>query len=211
MHFTNVRSIHKNLVNTKDAMSNGPNNRIFSIRYSTGQTLPIASINQQQVLSHPSPTIDPSKKILWGPPFWFFFHTLAEKVKPDMFIQHRTAIINIIQEVCRNLPCPTCAAHAIEYMNNININSIRTKEDFKLMLFEFHNSVNARKKTPLFSYADLEQKYKRAVFINIVNHFMHFYKMEHHVVRMIADSMYRQRSAKNILDWLHSNQYIFDK
>lgn len=208
MHFTNARSISKTSVNINNPKVSQQSlfvmNRTFAKPHSS-------SLNKSQSVLIPSQTIDTSKQITWGPPFWYFFHTLAEKIKPELFLENRDEVIGIVREVCRNLPCPSCALHATEYMNKIMNNSIKTKEDFKLMLFEFHNSVNVRKHVPLYLYSDLQVKYKQANFINIVNNFMHYYKMDHHVVRMIADNMYRKRSAQNIINWLHAHQNVFDK
>ena len=207
MHFTNVRSISRsNQQQTIDA-AKPQMITMFNMRPQINRQVraPITAVVEQPA------SVDPSKKILWGPPIWFFFHTLAEKVKPELFYQNRNAIFGIVREICSNLPCPTCTSHATQYINNINFNAIRTKQDFILMLYEFHNSVNKRKNLPLFPYSELQPKYEKANFINIVNHFMHFYKVEHRVIRLMSEDMYRRQSAKSILDWLHANQHIFDK
>jgi hypothetical protein len=128
-----------------------------------------------------------------------------------LFAEKRQAIFDIIREICGNLPCPSCTSHAKQYIDKINFNLIQSKHDLAMMLFNFHNDVNKRKNVPTFSYNELQPKYEKANFINIVNHFMHFYKMEHHAVRLMSDDLYRRRSAKSILDWLHANQHIFDK
>jgi len=209
MHFTNARSISKTSVNI-NAPKGSSQQTVFGMNRTFIQ--PKSSLlNNTQSVSAPSQIIDNSKQMLWGAPFWYFFHTIAEKIKPELFLDNRNEVIGIVREVCRNLPCPSCAAHATEYMNKITNISIKNKDDFKLMLFEFHNSVNIRKRVPLYSYGDLIVKYKKANFINIVNNFMYYYKMDHHVVRMIADNMYRKRSAKSIIDWLHAHQNVFDK
>lgn len=207
MYFTNNRSIPKYNNSQSNNTNNTTNNFTFGIKQYEHQnpTRPKNIVNVHQA------TVDTSKKILWGPPFWFFFHTLAEKVKPEYFNEKREELFNIIREVCRNLPCPTCTSHAKQYIDKINFNSIRTKEDLIMMLYTFHNDVNKRKNLPIFPYSELQPKYEKAIFINIVNYFMHFYKMEHHAVRLISDNMYRQRSAKSMLDWLHANQHIFNK
>jgi hypothetical protein len=209
MHFTNVRSISR--TNQQQALNATPSQNItmfnMSSRFSNRAVqAPIATVVAEQ----PAP-VDSRNKILWGPPIWFFFHTLAEKVKPELFHANRDALFKIIREICSNLPCPTCTSHATQYVNNINFNAIRTKQDFIMMLYEFHNSVNKRKNLPVFPYSELQPKYEKAIFINIVNYFMHFYKMEHHAVRLMSEDMYRRRSATSILEWLHANQHIFDK
>ena len=207
MHFTNVRSISR--ANQQQAVDATKPQimTMFNMRQQFNRQVqsPITSVVEQPA------TVDQSKKILWGPPFWFFFHTLAEKVKPELFHQNRDAILGIVREICENLPCPTCAAHAKQYLNKINFNAIRTKQDFIMMLFEFHNSVNKLKNLPIFPYSELQPKYEKANFINIVNHFMHFYRMEHHAIRLMSEDLYRRRSSKSILDWLHANQHIFNK
>ena len=207
MHFTNVRSISR--INQQQAVNAVKPQIItmFNMTHVSNRHVqaPINAIAEQPA------TVDPRNKILWGPPFWFFFHTLAEKVKPELFYENRDAIFGIVREICNNLPCPTCTSHATQYLNNINFNAIQTKQDFAMMLFEFHNSVNKRKNIPIFPYSELQPKYEKAIFINIVNHFMHFYKMEHRVIRLMSEDLYRRRSAKSILDWLHANQHIFNK
>ena len=207
MHFTNVRSISR--INQQQAVNAVKPQIItmFNMTHVSNRHVP-APIN---AIAEQPATVDPRNKILWGPPFWFFFHTLAEKVKPELFYENRDAIFGIVREICNNLPCPTCTSHATQYLNNINFNAIQTKQDFAMMLFEFHNSVNKRKNIPIFPYSELQPKYEKAIFINIVNHFMHFYKIEHRVIRLMSEDLYRRRSAKSILDWLHANQHIFNK
>jgi hypothetical protein len=208
MHFTNIRSISR--INQQQATDAAKPQTLtmFNMiqRFNSRQVqMPVAKAVEEPV------NVDPANKILWGAPFWFFFHTLAEKLKPELFYENRDAIFGIIREICRNLPCPTCTSHATQYLNNINFNAIQTRQDFIVMLYEFHNSINKRKNLPIFPYSELQPKYEKAIFINIVNHFMHFYKMEHRVIRLMSEDMHRRRSAKSILDWLHANQHIFNK
>ncbi len=155
-------------------------------------------------------TTDNTNKIIWGAPFWYFFHILAEKVKPESFNLVSANIHEIIKEVCSNLPCPYCKSHAVDYMSKINFKNITSSNDLKLMLFTFHNSVNKRTNKPDFSIDELNSKYKQGNIVNIVNHFLYHYKMEHHVIRAMVDNMYRKRSAKRILDWFHANTQHFN-
>ena len=208
MHFTNIRSISR--INQQQATDAAKPQTLtmFNMiqRFNSRQVqTPVAKAVEEPV------NVDPANKILWGAPFWFFFHTLAEKLKPELFYENRDAIFGIIREICRNLPCPTCTSHATQYLNNINFNAIQTRQDFIVMLYEFHNSINKRKNLPIFPYSELQPKYEKANFINIVNHFMHFYRMEHHAIRLMSEDLYRRRSSKSILDWLHANQHIFNK
>ena len=79
--------------------------------------------------------------------------------KEESFHYIRVELLNNIYSICVNLPCPVCSAHAKEYMEKINFNTIRTKEDLKNMLFQFHNNVNLRKNVYLFPREQLDEKY----------------------------------------------------
>ena len=77
----------------------------------------------------------------WGPPTWFFMHTLAEKIKDESFpIVGQHVIMSIIQ-ICNHLPCPECAQHAKEFWSKVKISSIKTKTDLINVLFVFHQNL----------------------------------------------------------------------
>ena len=97
---------------------------------------------------------------IWGPPVWTFFHTLAENINEEGFSNIKFSLFSFIKRICNYLPCPDCSHHAIHFLAKVNINKIVTKNDFKNMLYVFHNSVNKRKRKTLFNHANLE-KYKR--------------------------------------------------
>lgn len=149
------------------------------------------------------------KKMKWGEPTWFLFHTIAHKIKEQHFDQKKLDLINIITIICNNLPCPNCANHATEYMRKLNYNSIKTKQDLKNFLFQFHNEVNARKGFPLFPHEQLDEKYSKALTKNIIQHFMVFFQDKHKSVHMIANDMHRARISQNLKQWFNDNiQYL---
>lgn len=156
----------------------------------------------------PPPKIE--KKMKWGEPTWFLFHTMAEKINDEKFPILRLNILNIISLICNNLPCPDCSKHATEYMNKINPSSIQTKQDLKLMLFQFHNVINQKKGFPLFSINDLDTKYSSANTINIIQHFMVFFQDKHFSIRMIANDMHRSRVANQLKTWFNNNLQYFN-
>lgn len=149
------------------------------------------------------------KKMKWGEPTWFLFHTLAEKIKPEYFSIIRTELLNNIYTICKNLPCPMCASHATHYLNGINFNTITTKEHLKLMLFQFHNTVNEKKGLPIFHLVDLDEKYEKAVTINIINNFITHFRDKHKSIHMISDDLYRQRLAGLLMNWFSTNMKYF--
>lgn len=148
-------------------------------------------------------------RMLWGPPIWFLFHTLCEKVMDDKFLIVRKELINNILLICKNLPCPYCATHATEYMSKINFATIQTKEDLKILMFNFHNSVNQRKGVPLFTKTELDEKYKSANNVNIINNFILHFQNKHKSIRIIADDLYRQRLTTELKEWFLKNLQYF--
>jgi hypothetical protein len=150
------------------------------------------------------------KKMKWGGPTWIMFHTIAQKVKEESFYTKRLELLNIINMICTNLPCPDCAKHASQYMAGINFNTIQTKEHLKIMLFNFHNIVNARKGFPLFKYEDLDTKYNNANLVQILNVFMVHFEDKHKSIRMIADDLHRARMASYLKTWFIKNLNHFE-
>ena len=94
---------------------------------------------------------------LWGNNIWALFHGLSCKIQEDKFLYHRDRLIYIIKNICSSLPCPDCSKDATYLLNNTNFNQIRTKEDFKLFIFNFHNSVNKKLKKPIYEYTNLDK------------------------------------------------------
>ncbi len=149
------------------------------------------------------------KKLKWGEPTWFLFHTLAEKIKDEHFVQMRDDILNKITTICMNLPCPDCASHAAKYINGINFNTIQTKQDLKMMLFRFHNAVNVRKNMAIYPLDQLDEKYSRANTVKIIENFMFYFQDKHFSVRMIANDFHRARLVNILKDWFRVNIKYF--
>jgi len=157
------------------------------------------------------PAVPPSKpKMRWGAPTWFLFHTLAHKVKEDVFLQISAELLQNIATICHNLPCPVCAEHAKKYLSSKPFFQIRTKQQLKDFLFTFHNQVNKEKDIPQYSYDDLDTKYESAVTSNIVQNFMYYFQDRSHNVKLIADDLHRKRLVVVLKDWFNKNIQHFD-
>ena len=59
-----------------------------------------------------------------------------------IMIQERSNIIMNIYNIISVLPCPSCRAHALEYVNKYKIKLTVTKSELVTYLFNFHNYVN---------------------------------------------------------------------
>lgn len=197
MRFLNISSLNN------DNDNNTIN--IFQIRRMIPQYVRPNIINKQ-----PEQIQEPEKKILWGPAIWFLLHTLAEKIKQELFSSIRVELLNIIYSICVNLPCPLCSDHAKEYFDKINFNTIQTKLDLKLLLFNFHNVVNKRKNYSLFSREELDEKYSKANTMNIIHNFMYFFQDKNRSPKMIANDLQRKHIAVKLKQWFSNNLQHFD-
>lgn len=203
MLFTNIRS--KEMTFTK---TNVP--EIFRKHPQRNpQPIVVTSKTYVQKIEERAQKEESKKKIRWGEPFWNLFHVLAEKVVEEKFMEVRDSLLNLIYTICVNIPCPDCANHAKLYLHGINFKSIQTKLQLKDMLFQFHNSVNARKFVPLFPRAMLDEKYARGQIGPIINHFLMHFNYKHKSIRMISDDFYRARVSQQLLKWFNENIPIY--
>jgi hypothetical protein len=154
------------------------------------------------------PIVNEEDRILWGSPIWYFFHTIAEKIREDRFPALKEELFQIVVSVCSHLPCPKCSDHATEYMKKINIMTIRSKEDFKMMLFQFHNTVNARKGYAPFTVEELNVKYSNAIVINVIHSFMDTFSKKSKNPALIANQLHKDMTITRLKTWL--NEHIGD-
>jgi hypothetical protein len=144
---------------------------------------------------------------VWGPPIWTFFHTLAEKVNENEFPKIKLILFSYIKRICNFLPCPECSSHAYQFLARVNINSIKTKQEFKNMLYIFHNAVNKRKNKQLFNYANMN-KYKNYNVGATFNNFISVYHTKGNM-NLIAESFQRNLLIKDLKNWLINNHKYF--
>lgn len=152
--------------------------------------------------------VKPEKKIKWGEPFWNLFHVMAEKIKESEFPRLRQEILNLIFSICSNLPCPECTKHAVAYLNGLNFNTIQTKDQLKMMLYTFHNDVNARKHYPLFPLESMD-KYKYGNLRPIIDTFFKHFVVKHTNFSLLADNMQRKKVTSNVVNWFNENNGAF--
>lgn len=207
MRFHNSRAIVKQETNVNTQRNN--RNQVLPLGMTRIQ--PARKVNNNDkpsiIRDVPKPA---EKQMKWGEPIWFLFHTLAEKIKEEHFSSKKSEIINLVKSICANLPCPKCTDHAITYMKKMNIDSIKSKQDWKDFLYKFHNEVNKRKNFPEFPHNELDEKYQRANTVNAINYFLATYREKSGSVQMIATEMSRMRVLRNVQQWLKNNLSCFD-
>jgi len=149
---------------------------------------------------------------VWGPPVWTLFHCLSVSIKDDVsFLHLRKSIFQNILSICKNLPCPFCAQDASLFLGKINIETIKTKQEFINMLYLFHNYVNKKTNKQLFNSINMS-KYNNYNLINVINRFIKAFNTKGNM-NLINESFQRQLVIKNFRQWIHANinHFIINK
>lgn len=144
----------------------------------------------------------------WGPSTWLFIHTLASKIKEDSFPLIGPNLIMIIVKICNNLPCPECSQHAKSFWANVKTANIKTKTDLINLIFVFHNTVNKRKKLPMFRYENIGY-YNTKNVINTYNNFSRNFNTKGNM-NMINESFHRNMMLSSLRTWMLRNISHFD-
>ena len=110
-------------------------------------------------MSESNENINQEKEVYWGTSLWIFFHVVANKIKSDSFHIIRSELLEIIENICKNIDCNMCRLHSIEYLEKNYFLSIESAIEFKLFFFNFHNSVNFKKNKELFLFENLDSIY----------------------------------------------------
>jgi len=140
---------------------------------------------------------------VWGPAVWRLFHTLAERVNEQLYPVIANQLFAQIVSICKVLPCPDCATDATHFLSKIKINEYKTKTDFKNLLYLFHNYVNAKKRKPLFNYANINV-YANYKLVPVCNHFFNVFNTKGNM-KLIAETFQRNLIQNNFKKWLVAN------
>jgi len=153
---------------------------------------------------------DVEKKMKWGQATWFLFHTLAHKIKREDFPSICKELLEVISMICNNLPCPTCAKHATEYIKKSRFFLIRSKDELKAFLFNFHNEINKKKGYAIYPFDNLDSKYENANTVAIIQTFVFFFQDKTGNVKMLSNDLHRLRMVTLLKTWFNSNITHFD-
>jgi hypothetical protein len=144
---------------------------------------------------------------VWGPAVWTLFHTLIEKLNPDAYPYVIGSMFRMIIRICTVLPCPECSRDASNFLAKINLKDYKTKDEFKNMLYLFHNWVNAKKRKPLFNYANMN-KYSNLYLPFVINNFIAKYNTKGNM-KLLAESFQRSFVVKDLIAWFKTYSKAF--
>jgi hypothetical protein len=144
---------------------------------------------------------------VWGPAVWTLFHTLAEKLNPNAYNQVIPSLFGMIVQICKVLPCPDCSNHASIFLAKIKLSDYKTKDEFKNMLYLFHNYVNAKKRKSLYNYANMNV-YKNMNLGLVIKNFIAKYNTKGNM-KLLTESFQRSFVIKNFISWFNSYKLAF--
>jgi Erv1 / Alr family len=144
---------------------------------------------------------------VWGPPIWTLFHTLAEKINPSSYPYISKSLFEMIVRICKYLPCPECSNDASNFLAKININNYKTKEQFKNMLYLFHNYVNNKKRKQLYNHQYMD-KYRNLNLLSVIKNFISKYNTKGNM-KLLADSFQRSLVISDFTYWFKLNYMAF--
>jgi hypothetical protein len=144
---------------------------------------------------------------VWGPAVWTLFHTLIEKMNPYAYPHVIGSMFGMMFRICKFLPCPECSADASNFLAKIKLNDYKTKDEFKNMLYLFHNYVNAKKRKPLYNYSNLGI-YSSFNLVLVINNFISKYNTKGNM-KLIAESFQRGFVIKHFISWFNGVKLAF--
>ena len=136
---------------------------------------------------------------VWGPAVWTLIHTLSEKVTEQSYPFIKGQLFAQIRRICGFLPCPECSSDATNFLAKININDLKTKNEFRNTFYLFHNWVNVKKRKPLFNYSKLVA-YNNYGIIHVINNFISKYNTNGNM-KLISESFQRKLIVSDFKSW----------
>lgn len=147
-----------------------------------------------------------SKKI-WGNITWRLFHTMTLRMNDCTYEQLQGAM-NIIQKICKHLPCPLCSNDAISILKQVNLKNIKTKEELKQFIHFFHNKVNAKLKVDIIPYETIENLHTRSL-NSILNDFFKIYSNIKNNSNMMLYSFHRDIVINDTRSYFLNNRHLY--
>tara|TARA_B100000902_G_scaffold387330_1_gene431257 strand:+ start:3518 stop:3973 length:456 start_codon:yes stop_codon:yes gene_type:complete len=149
------------------------------------------------------------KKKIWGNITWYLFHTLSYKLKYDNE-ENIKNLFKIIKDICNNLPCVICKNHANVFLSRVNYNNLKTKENLINLMFIFHNEVNEKNNTSIFTKNQHDDLYKKANTSLIIKYFIKIWSFKEGYIGVKQNNFSKELCLKNFKSYISKNRYLFD-
>ncbi len=141
----------------------------------------------------------------WGQITWIFLHTLSMKIQPEQYPTLRDSLFVLLISICKALPCPECSTHAMTYMKKKK--APETIEQYRLLLWDFHNVVNINTKKRPFS-KDVLTKYNNTDLKTAFQLLQQAWLTQPYNPQLIPKQLLIKNTLKDMRNWLMTNQMI---
>lgn len=144
--------------------------------------------------------------LIWGTYTWYLFHAMAEKINIKYFDEEKENIINHIKSICSVLPCPKCVNHAkicLKYIDNV-----KTKDELRIFLYDFHNKVNKRRSIHDFDILKLKV-YEKLDFSTTIPTWTKHFKVHSNVPTLMNNTIFRNTIIKKFINYIYANLHKF--
>ena len=150
------------------------------------------------------------KKSLWGPEIWRTLHVFTIKIKEECFESEKKNIIEFIEGLCANLPCPYCSQHARAYLKKHKFKFIKSKDQLIKIIFNLHNDVNKRLKKPEFEEAKLLETYQKYNYVLVMQNYFRVIAQANYNEKMMLYTMNRKQFVKKSIEYIKNNTDKFE-
>ncbi len=146
---------------------------------------------------------------VWGPATWALFHVLTSTLDPSAFTALGRPLFHQILSICKVLFCEECSGHATSFLSRATPAAYLTSPQHMIDFFYvFHNSVNHRKKKPLFYHPDMT-KYRSMRAVEHVHRVVHMYAHARSTMRQLAESTVRRQTIHRFQQWFVAHARAF--
>jgi hypothetical protein len=145
----------------------------------------------------------------WGQATWLFLHSFSCKVKEEHFDSVKNEMIKIFKEICNVLPCPYCQEHARHFIATNDFSKIKTKLDYIIMIWSFHNIVNKRTGKKIYNFDNINI-YNKSFLRNIIIYFENNFMRPINNQRLLMDSLGRSLVIKHVKTFIYTNKDKFN-
>lgn len=207
IHISHFIMIYKGMMFTRQASRQDESSPVVRAAF-IPRPIPIRASRKPLI----PPAVELPKGMKWGEPIWTGLHTMSVKVRSEMFPSIKMELMDIVKNVCHQLPCPDCSSHAMKFLSTVNINHMRTKEDFIEMLYTFHNQVSARKGLPLFAREAVLPTYGAKNLVAAVQRMMIAFMDRYGVnTRLLTSQLVKHRIFNSMRVWFGANMDKFEQ
>lgn len=140
---------------------------------------------------------------IWGPAIWTFFHTLIEYLKDDAPKEIIVDCFNQFFNICQYLPCPSCSLDATNKLRQIKIESLKTKDDLRKIMYSFHMWVNEKLHKKYFDFDNIQKIYPVYNLNKVIKEFFYYYRTTGNM-NLITESFQRDQIRKKLIRWLNN-------